>query len=224
MKYRAKSIPGILLGAGNSKRFGSDKLLTLLPSGERLFERTLRNHLQSRISPLIVVVSPSLAKIIKENANILTFSRIVLRERLDTWYTFSCRWGEGRLAINENFREGMSTSIQKGIGCLRDEEKAGGVLISLSDLPLLSPETINFFVEKFLEEKAGILLPVFNGITGHPVIVDMNRFKDHISNIKGDVGLRILIKKHPKAVRKIPWSDASVTRDIDTPQDLERLL
>ena len=205
-------------------RFGSDKLLTLFPTGERLFERTLRVHLKSRISPLIVVVSPNLGKIIRKGTDILSFSGMITEKGVDTWHTFSCRWGEGRLVINENFQEGISTSIQKGIDCLEDEERAGGLLISFSDLPLLSPETINFFIEKFLEQKAGILLPVFNGITGHPVIVDFNRFKDDISNIKGDVGLRALIKTYPKVVKKIPWSDDSVTWDIDTPQDLERLL
>jgi len=224
MNHNTKSIPGILLGAGNSMRFGSDKLLTLLPTGERLFERTLRVHLKSRISPLIVVVSPNLGKIIRKGTDILSFSGMITQKGVDTWHTFSCRWGEGRLVINENFQEGISTSIQKGIDCLKDEERAGGLLISLSDLPLLSPETINFFIEKFLEQKAGILLPVFNGSTGHPVIVDINRFKNDISSIKGDVGLRALIKTHPKVVRKIPWSDDSVTWDIDTAQDLERLL
>lgn len=224
MKYRAQSIPGILLGAGNSKRFGSDKLLTLLPTGERLFERTLRAHLQSQISPLIVVVSPNLEKNIRDNTGMLSLSGIVIKKRVDTWYSFSCRWGEGRLVINEGFQEGMATSIQKGIGCLKHEEKANGVLISLSDLPLLSPETINFLIDKFLEEEVGILHPVFNGITGHPVIIDINRFKDDISNIKGDVGLRSLIEKYPEVAKRIPWGDDSVTWDIDTPQDLERLL
>jgi len=218
-----QSVPGILLGAGSSKRFGSEKLLTLLPSGETLFERALRVHLQSQISPLIAVVSPSLGRIIRENTGILTFSGMVLREKLYQGYAFFSRWGEGRLVINESFQEGISSSIQKGLSCLEDEEEADGLLISLSDLPLLTPETINFFIKAFLEEKTGILFPVFNGITGHPVIVDINRFKNDISKIKGDIGLRILINKYSRVVKKIPWGDDSVTWDIDTPQDLERL-
>ncbi len=223
MNHNAKSIPGILLGAGNSTRFGSDKLLTLLPTGETLFDRALRVHLQSQISPLIVVVSPNLGKDIRESTDMPLFSGIVIHEGVDTWHTFSSRWGGGRLVINENFQEGISTSIQKGVGCLKDEEKGAGLLISLSDLPLLSPEAINFFIKNFLEEKVGILLPVFNGITGHPVIVDINRFKNDISKIKGDVGLRVLIKKYPEVVKEIPWSDDSVIWDIDIPEDLERL-
>ena len=216
-------IPGILLGAGSSERFGSEKLLTLLPSGETLLERALKVHLHSQISPLIVVVSPNLGEIIRENTGMLSFSRMRIVKRVGPWYAFSCRWGRGRLVINENSREGISSSIQRGLSCLTNEEMAGGLLISLSDLPLLAPETINFFIKKFLEEKIGFLLPVFNDTTGHPVIVDINRFKDDISKIKGNVGLRILIKKYPKVVKKIPWKDDSVTWDIDTPKDLERL-
>jgi len=218
-----ESIPCILLGAGSSERFGSEKLLTLLPSGETLLERALMVHLHSQISPLIVVVSPNLGKIIMEDTGILSFSRIRIGKRIGPWYAFSCRWGRGRLVINENSREGISSSIQKGLTCLKDEDKPNGLLISLSDLPLLTPETINFFIKKFLEEKIGLLLPSFNDTTGHPVIVDINRFKNDIGKLRGDLGLRILIKKYPKMVKKIPWKDDSVTGDIDTPKDLERL-
>ena len=218
-----ESIPGILLGAGSSERFGSEKLLTLLPSGETLLERALKVHLQSQIFPLIVVVSPNLGEIIRENTGMLSFSRMRIVKRSTLWYSFSCRWGKGRLVINENSREGISSSIQRGLSCLTNDEMVDGILISLSDLPLLTPETINFCIKKFLEEKIGFLLPVFNDTTGHPVIVDINRFKDDIGKIKGNVGLRILIKKYPKVVKKIPWKDDSVTWDIDTPKDLERL-
>jgi molybdenum cofactor cytidylyltransferase len=216
-------IPGILLGAGSSKRFGSEKLLTSLPSGETLLERALDIHLQSRILSLIVVVSPSLGKIIRQKAEIFSFSKLKIGKSHDTWHTFSCKWGAGRLIINENFHKGMSSSIKKGVGCLTEEEKVGGLVVSLADLPLLSSETINFFIKKFLEERVGFLLPVFNDITGHPVIVDFNRFKNDIVKLRGDVGLRSLLTQYPKAVQKIPWQDDSVIYDIDTPKDLKRL-
>ncbi len=216
-------ITGILLGAGSSERFGSEKLLTLLPSGETLLERGLGIHLQSQILPLIVVVSPSLGKIIKQKTEIFSFSRLRIGKRFDTWHAFSCKWGGGRLIINENFHKGMSSSIKKGVGCLTDKEKAGGLVVSLADLPLLTSETINFLINKSLDERIGFLLPVFNDIPGHPVIVDFNRFKNDIAKLRGDVGLRSLLKKYPKAVKKIPWQDDSVIWDIDTPKDLKRL-
>jgi CTP:molybdopterin cytidylyltransferase MocA len=51
----------------------------------------------------------------------------------------------------------------------------------------------------------------------------MNRFKDEINQITGDVGLRVLMDRCADGVKKIPWHNDSVTRDIDTSEDLERL-
>ena len=216
-------IPGVLLSAGWSERFGSEKLFALLPTGERLLERALRVHLQSHISPLILVVSPNLRKTITGNTDTFSFSGLVVGKKVDQWFSFSCRWGGGRLVANENFKKGMSSSIHKGLTCLTDEEKACGVLISLADLPFLIPQTINFLINEFLKEKMGMLLPVFNGTTGHPVIVDIDRFKNEINQITEDVGLRGLMHKFPEAVKRIPWQDDSVIYDIDTPKDLKRL-
>jgi len=216
-------IPGVLLGAGGSERFGSEKLFALLPTGERLLERALRVHLQSHISPLVLVVSPNLRKTLTGNTDTFSFSGLAVGKKVDHWFSFSCRWGGGRLVANENFKKGMSSSIHKGLTCLTDEEKACGVLISLADLPFLIPQTINFLINEFLKEKIGMLLPVFKGTTGHPVIVDIDRFKNEINQITGDAGLRGLMHKFPEAVKRILWQDDSVIYDIDTPKNLKRL-
>jgi molybdenum cofactor cytidylyltransferase len=219
---RTAPIPGVLLAAGSSERFGSEKLLTQLPSGERLLERALKVHLLSSISPLILVASPSLGSVIWEGAA-FSASKLSIGKRANGWYSFSSQWGGGRLVINEDFQKGMSSSIHKGLSCLRDEERGNGVLISLSDLPLLTAETIDFFIHKYFEEKIGILVPFFNDTIGHPVIFDMTLFKEDIASIQGDVGLRVLIRNYPEQVTRIPWHDDSVTWDVDTLRDLERL-
>jgi molybdenum cofactor cytidylyltransferase len=218
-----ESIPGLLLGAGGSERFGSEKLLAFLPTGERLLERALRVHLQSHISPLVLVVSPNLRKAITGSRDTFSSSGLALGKKVDQWYSFSCRWGGGRLVTNKGFKKGMSSSIHQGLTCLSDDEKACGVLISLADLPFLTPQTIDFLIGEFMKQQMGMLVPVFNGTTGHPVVVDIRRFKDEISQIAGDVGLRDLMDICADVVKKIPWHNDSVTRDIDTPGDLERL-
>jgi CTP:molybdopterin cytidylyltransferase MocA len=218
------SIPGILLGAGSSERFGYDKLLAHLPTGERLFERSLRVHVESRVLPLIVVASPALAETIINNPELFSCSEMVIEDKVDRWHSFTCRWGRGRMITNENHTQGISSSIRAGLSCLRDEEKAHGILISLADLPFLTPETVNFLIDEYAKEGPGILVPVFEGVTGHPVIVDVKRFEDDISQITGDRGLRGLLKKYPEEVNKVPWHDHSVTFDIDTPGDLKKAI
>jgi molybdenum cofactor cytidylyltransferase len=219
---RITSIPGILLAAGSSERFGSEKLLIKLPSGERLLERALKVHLLSSISPLILVASPSLGRVIGEGA-LFSTSKLAIEKPVNGWSGFSSRWGTGRLVINEDFQRGMSSSIHKGLSCLKDDESGDGVLVSLSDLPLLTTETIDLLICKYFEQKNGILVPLFNGTQGHPVIFDMALFKEDILGIEGDAGLRFLIRNYPEQVTRVPWHDASVTWDVDTPRDLERL-
>lgn len=219
-----KSIPGLLLSAGSSERFGHEKLLARLPTGERLMERSLRAHITSQVFPLIVVVSPNLGKTIMSHPQLLSCSQMVIEDKVDQWHTFSCRWGRGRLITNEDHRQGISSSIRAGLSCLMDEEKARGILISLADLPFLTSETINVLVNEYLRAGVGMLAPVFEGVTGHPVIVDVNRFQDDINQITGDTGLRVLLKRYPKEVKMLAWHDDSVTFDIDTPRDLEKVL
>ena len=219
-----KSIPGLLLSAGSSERFGHEKLLAALPTGERLMERSLRAHITSQVFPLIVVVSPNLGKTIMSHPQLLSCSQMVIEDKADQWHTFSCRWGRGRLITNEDYREGISSSIRAGLSCLRGEERARGILISLADLPFLTPETINVLVNEYLRTEVGMLVPVFEGVTGHPVIVDVNRFQDDINQITGDTGLRVLLKRYPKEVKMLSWHDDSVTCDIDTPGDLDEAL
>jgi molybdenum cofactor cytidylyltransferase len=219
-----KSIPGLLLSAGSSKRFGHEKLLARLPTGERLMERSLRTHIAGQVFPLIVVVSPNLGKTLMSHPQLLSCSQMVIEDKVDQWHTFSCRWGKGRLITNEDHRQGISSSIRAGLSCLMDEEKARGILISLADLPFLTSKTINVLVNEYLRAEVGMLAPVFEGVTGHPVIVDVNRFQDDINQITGDTGLRVLLKRYPKEVKVVPWHDDSVTFDIDTPRDLEKAL
>jgi molybdenum cofactor cytidylyltransferase len=219
-----KSIPGLLLSAGSSERFGHEKLLATLPTGERLIETSLRAHITSQVFPLIVVLSPNLGKTIMSRPQLLSCSQMVIEDKADQWHTFSCRWGRGRLIANEEHRQGISSSIRAGLSCLRGEERARGILISLADLPFLTPETINVLVNEYLRAEVGMLVPVFDGVTGHPVIVDVNRFQDDINQITGDTGLRVLLKRYPKEVKMVSWHDDSVTCDIDTPGDLEKAL
>ncbi len=219
-----RSIPGLLLSAGTSERFGQEKLLAPLPTGERLIERSLRAHITSQVFPLIMVVSPNLEETIVAHPELLSCSQMAIEDKVGRCYSFSCRWGRGRLIINENHRQGISSSIRAGLSCLMDEERARGILISFADLPFLTPETINVLVDEYLKAGVGMLVPVFEGVTGHPVIVDVNRFQDDINQITGDTGLRGLLKRYPDEVKMVVWQDDSVTCDIDTPGDLEEAL
>lgn len=185
-------ISAILLGAGESKRMGVDKLS--LPWGkETVFEHCLETLLKSEVKEVILVLSPR-DKMLKG----LSQSRKV------------------KAVVNPFFRRGMSTSIRRGLQAV--PSNCQGILIALGDQPYLKTRTINALIRAFDPRKKGIVIPSFQGKLGHPVIFH-HKYKKALLNLKGDVGGRSIVQKHPEEVQVVPVKSEGVVKDIDTWQD-----
>jgi molybdenum cofactor cytidylyltransferase len=190
-------VSAILLGAGESKRMGVDKLS--LPWGkETVLDHCLETLLKSEVKEVIVVLSPR-DKMLKG-----------LSQRRKV-----------KAVVNPLFRKGMSTSIRRGLQTIHPNHQ--GILIALGDQPYLKMRTINALIRTFGQGKEGIILPSFQGRMGHPVIFH-NKYKKELLNLKGDVGGRSIIEKHPEDVRVVPVKSEGVVKDIDTWQDYVREL
>lgn len=185
-------ISAILLGAGESKRMGVDKLS--LPWGKgTVFKHCYENLLKSEVKEVIVVLGPNnqVLKGVPQNRKV-------------------------KVVINPFFRKGMSTSIRRGLQAL--PSNCQGILIALGDQPYLKTRTINALIRAFDPRKKGIVIPSFQGKLGHPVIFHP-KYKKALSNLKGDVGGRSIVLKHPEEVRVVPVKSEGVVKDIDTWQD-----
>jgi len=215
-------IAGILLAAGLSTRFGSQKLLAELPGGEILFSRAVRVIFQAGVKPLVIVVSQGIAETFLDGAGLADW-RLSEGEALSDYGLLS-PWGKARVVINKRTAEGMATSMKAGLSCLADGEKEGGILFSLADLPMLAPETVRVLVRRYRQGGKRVVVPVYGGRTGHPVIVDWAYLRDKIADVRGDRGLRDIIRDASSGdVDYVPWRDKSVTVDIDTVLDMEAL-
>ena len=182
-------ISAVLLGAGESKRMGVDKLS--LPWGRKtMLERCFQTLLRSQVRELVVVLS-----IRNKGVRNLFHGRKV------------------RIVINPLSRMGMSASIRTGLQEIRPH--CHGILIALGDQPLLKTSTINALIRAFDQGKGGIIVPSFRGRRGHPVIFH-RRFKKELLNLKGDVGGRSIIESHPEDVRVVPVKSRGVVKDVDT--------
>ncbi len=126
-----------------------------------------------------------------------------------------------RVVENPEYADGMSTSIRAGLRAVRDDSEAA--LIVLADQPLVSSKTINRIVDYFRDRKPGILIPVFRGFQGNPVLIARRLFPE-MSRITGDIGCRAIFDDHPTDIETIEVDDAGVLIDIDTPEDLERAI
>lgn len=191
-----QNISTILLGAGESKRMGQNKLL--LPWGKRtILEQSLQTFLHSRVNEVILVVNDQTEKIARQ----LKGQRV-------------------KVTVNSDYRKGMSSSIRCGLKLLNPKTK--GILIGLGDQPLLKSRTVNALINVFKKTEGKIIVPSFKGRRGHPVLFD-RRYREELLKLKGDEGGRSILKRHFQKVVVVPVRSEGVIRDIDRWGDYKRL-
>jgi len=124
-----------------------------------------------------------------------------------------------KLVRNPRSQEGMSTSIRKGIQAMGQKSRA--VLIALGDHPLLKANTVNALIRTYVEKKGTIIVPVFRGKRGHPVLFD-RRYMKELLKLKKDVGARTLLERHREEVYEVHSKSEGVVVDIDTWEEYRR--
>jgi len=124
--------------------------------------------------------------------------------------------GKTKVVVNPYSKRGMSTSIRKGLQAIRTS--SAGILIALGDQPFLKTRTINTLVRAFDRRENGIIIPSFRGRMGHPVIFH-KRYRKELMNLRGDVGGRTVVDRHPEEVKVVPVKSEGVVKDVDTWQD-----
>lgn len=187
-------VSAILLAAGEAKRMGKPK--QLMPLGNTtMVEQTIDNLSSSGVSEVIVVLGHKAEEI---------------RKRIS-----------GRpvkIVINPLYRQGMSTSIAAGL--IFVDSRAQAVMLALADQPYVDSQTLNRLIEEFESHDKGIAIPTYKGRRGHPLIFSM-KYKTQLSGLKGDIGGREIIKRHPEDVLEVAVDCEGIVIDIDTmPQAL----
>ncbi|MBA4408546.1 MAG: nucleotidyltransferase family protein [Bacteroidota bacterium] len=186
------NIWAIVLAAGLSSRMGTQKLL--LPfKGKSIVEIVIENILNSGIDKIMVVLGANHDEI---------------DEVLKSWPVKTVR--------NENFREGMHTSVISGVKALPENAKAA--MIFLGDQPFIPGKAIQTVAEAWQSSGKGIIIPLFDGKRGHPPLYDM-KLRNEILNLDPSVGLRSVAMKFPDEICEIETFCPEIVRDIDTKSD-----
>ena len=201
MSEKTMRISAVLLGAGESRRMGRDKLI--LPWGKRtVFEHCLDILLLSRVREVIVVLGrrkKALEPLVREQSS---FSKRV------------------KVVYNRAFRHGMSSSIRVGLRAM--DPASEGVLIALGDQPLLRTRTINALILGFCKGKGKIAVPFYQGKRGNPVLFGREYIGD-LLGMRGDRGGRSILETHPEDILRIRTRSEGVIRDIDTGREYRKL-
>jgi len=186
---------GIILSAGESKRMGTPK--QLLPWGSTfILQQVIDNAAASHLEQIILVLG-CLAGEIADQINVSPKTRVV---------------------INNDYREGMSSSVKCGIK--KAPVGAAAFMLLLGDQPFIVPAIINRVLDEYQKNKYGIVIPVYNGKRGHPVIFDA-KYKAELLAI-ADRGAKAVVNNHLYDILEVPLEVPEILTDIDTPQDYRK--
>ena len=117
------------------------------------------------------------------------------------------------IAVNEDVGSDMAESVKVGLAAT--DRRSSGVMVCLSDHPLVSSETVKLIVAAHRKEPHRIIIPVCNGRRGHPALFP----KDVIHEIFTSANLREIIRKDPRRVKLVEVRDEGVIMDMDTKED-----
>ena len=185
----------IILAAGSSSRLGKPKQ-NLVYKGKTLLQRAIKAGLDSACNNVMVVLGANLDSI----KPTITHSRV-------------------RIIYNQDWEEGMASSIRIGISTIqRLEPKTTSVILMLCDQPFVDASLLNELVQK--KSLKGIVASSYNGITGAPVLFDAAYFGELLL-LKGQEGAKKLLLKYPNDIDTVSFPLGSI--DIDTIEDYEKL-
>jgi molybdenum cofactor cytidylyltransferase len=197
----AKSKPRIaalVLAAGRSTRMGTNNKLIEDVAGKPMVRHVVKTALRSNLHSIRVVTGNKPTEV--QHA----------LDGLEVAYTH-----------NPHFADGLSTSLAAGTQALEDD--IDGVIVLLGDMPLISSQLIGKLVAAFNPaDNRAICVPIHNGKRGNPILWAARFFSD-MAKVQGDTGARHLIGENAEWLTEVEAGDASIFRDIDTPEALEKL-
>ena len=125
------------------------------------------------------------------------------------------------IVYNENYDQGMFSSIQKGIRAL--DESIDMFYMQPVDIPLIKVQTLERLYEAYLCERKGVFYPTFLGRKGHPPLIS-TKYKEAILASDGEGGLKKVLQAFDADALHVNVSDKSVLMDMDTLEDYINLV
>lgn len=183
------AVEGIILAAGLSSRAKTYKM-TLNIGNKTVIERVIDNMLSvcSRITVVGGYKIENLEPIIQKYENV-------------------------QLVFNENFMDGMFSSVKKGFSCVKEE----AFFFTPGDYPLID----DMVYKQLLNNSGEIVIPTYEGRKGHPILIKSSLIKEILEGYKYSNLREFITSKRPALV---PVHNEGILLDIDTINDYNHIL
>lgn len=184
----------VLLAAGPSLRFGSPKQLARF-EGQSLVRRAAESASAVAGAGMTIVLGAHSREVEDELRGI-----------------------DAQIVLNAEWRDGLASSVRKGLVTL--PPSAVAVLLLPCDQPLVDHALLQDLLDEWQRDRSKIVTCVSERGTGLPAIVPRRHLKALMS-IKGDPGISSFFARNRSASLRLRKPE--VEADIKSPKDLERI-
>jgi len=127
-----------------------------------------------------------------------------------------------RVVDNPDWRSGMGSSLAAGLRALSDVDCAAAV-VALADQPLVGAEAVRRLIGAF-GAGADVAVAAYEGKPRNPVLIAREHWDSVLALATADTGARPFLRAHPELVRLVECGDTGSPYDVDTPEDLARVM
>jgi molybdenum cofactor cytidylyltransferase len=189
-------LAAVILSGGASSRMGSPK--ALLPyQGRPFLEHLLEVTRHSKIGVRRVVLGAHAEAIGKG---------VTLKPE--------------EVVINEEWERGQLSSIQLALRSL--PAGTDGMLVCPVDHPLVSASLVSGLVDQFYASRAPVVIPVFEGRRGHPVIFSAALYGE-LESASHELGARSVVWAHKDEVSEYITAEEGCVVNLNDPATFSRM-
>ncbi|MGB2639339.1 MAG: nucleotidyltransferase family protein [Candidatus Acidiferrum sp.] len=188
-------LAAVILSGGASRRMGSPKAL-LSYQGRPFLEHLLDVARHPKISVRRVVLGADAEPIAKE---------------IDL--------ASDEIVINADWEKGQLSSIQSALRSLPPQ--TAGIILFLIDHPLISSALVDELIASFCSSGKSIILPVYEGRRGHPVIFSASLY-DELLTAPLETGARSVVWSHAGDVQVVQTNEEGCILNLNDPDTMQR--
>jgi molybdenum cofactor cytidylyltransferase len=190
-------LAAVILSGGASRRMGSPKAL-LSYQGRPFLEHLLDVARHPKIGVRRVVLGADAGPIVNE-----------------------VNLAPDEVVVNDEWEKGQLSSIQAALRSL--PPNTDGIVLLLIDHPLISSGLVGELIDSFYKSRKSIVVPVYEGRRGHPVIFSAALYED-LMKAPLETGARSVVWAHAGEVQVVQTNEEGCVLNLNDPDTLQKAL